>query len=73
AASTNARINDWKNVSAVIEWVNGIIWSWWLVYLGLGAGVYFTIRSRAVQIRKVKTIFTRMFRGKSSEDGVSSF
>lgn len=69
----HAQTNDWNNVSAVIEWLNGIIWSSWLVYLCLGAGVYFTIRSRAVQIRKIKSIFTQMFRGKSSEDGVSSF
>ncbi|MDN6378312.1 MAG: alanine:cation symporter family protein [Brevibacterium aurantiacum] len=60
-------------MSAVLEWLNGIIWSSALVYLCLGAGVYFTIRSRAVQIRQIKAIFTQMFRGKSSDEGVSSF
>nr|WP_278189725.1 alanine/glycine:cation symporter family protein [Brevibacterium sp. ZH18] len=65
--------NDWRTVSAVLDWLNGIIWSSALVYLCLGAGVYFTIRSRAVQIRQIKAIFTQMFRGKSSDEGVSSF
>ena len=60
-------------MSAVLDWLNGIIWSSALVYLCLGAGVYFTIRSRAVQIRQIKAIFTQMFRGKSSNEGVSSF
>ncbi|MDN6332449.1 MAG: alanine:cation symporter family protein [Micrococcaceae bacterium] len=60
-------------MTAVIEWLNNIIWSSALVYLCLGAGVYFTIRSRAVQFRKIKAIFVQMFRGKSSNEGVSSF
>lgn len=60
-------------MSAVLEWLNGIIWSSALVYLCLGAGVYFTIRSRAVQIRQIKAIFRQMFRGRSSDEGVSSF
>lgn len=60
-------------MSAVLDWLNNIIWSSALVYLCLGAGVYFTIRSRAVQIRQIKAIFTQMFRGKSSNEGVSSF
>ncbi|GAA1861882.1 amino acid carrier protein [Brevibacterium marinum] len=60
-------------MSAVLEWLNDIIWSSALVYLCLGAGVYFTIRSRAVQIRQIKAIFVQMFRGKSSNEGVSSF
>lgn len=60
-------------MSAVLEWLNGIIWSSALVYLCLGAGIYFTIRSRAVQIRQIPAIFTQMFRGKSSNEGVSSF
>ncbi|WP_309132724.1 alanine/glycine:cation symporter family protein [Brevibacterium sp.] len=60
-------------MSAFIEWLNSIIWSSALVYLCLGAGLYFTIRSRAVQIRQIKAIFTQMFRGKSSNEGVSSF
>jgi AGCS family alanine or glycine:cation symporter len=60
-------------VSAFIDWLNGVVWSSALVYLCLGAGVYFTIRSRAVQIRQIPAIFTQMFRGKSSNEGVSSF
>ena len=68
-----ARKNEWRSVSAFIDWLNGVVWSSALVYLCLGAGVYFTIRSRAVQIRQIPAIFRQMFRGKSSNEGVSSF
>ena len=60
-------------MSAFIDWLNGVVWSSALVYLCLGAGVYFTIRSRAVQIRQIPAIFKQMFTGKSSNEGVSSF
>src|SRR5690625_8026137 len=60
-------------MSAFIDWLNGVVWSSALVYLCLGAGVYFTVRSRAVQIRQIPAIFRQMFGGKSSNEGVSSF
>lgn len=68
-----ARKKEWRSVSAFIDWLNGVVWSSALVYLCLGAGVYFTIRSRAVQIRQIPAIFKQMFTGKSSNEGVSSF
>lgn len=53
--------------------VNGIIWSPALIALCLGVGLYFSIRSRFLQLRHVREMIRLMFDGKSSESGVSSF
>ncbi|MCR5978533.1 amino acid carrier protein [Gordonia jinghuaiqii] len=53
--------------------LNSIIWSNPLVYLCLGVGVYFSIRSRFLQIRHVPEMIRVMRTGESSPDGVSSF
>ncbi|UAL30301.1 alanine:cation symporter family protein [Nocardioides rotundus] len=55
--------------STISSWV----WSPVLVYLCLGAGLYFTIRTKLVQVRGVPEMVRQMFRGQSSESGVSSF
>lgn len=56
-----------------IDWVNGIIWSPVLVYLCLIVGVFFTIRTRLLQIRKIPTMIRSTFKGDSTAEGVSSF
>ncbi|NNH71431.1 alanine:cation symporter family protein [Nocardia uniformis] len=53
--------------------INGYIWSNGLIYLCLAAGVYFSIRSRFVQVRQVPEMVRLMFRGEKSPSGVSSF
>ena len=53
--------------------LNSIIWSNPLVYLCLGVGVYFSIRSRFLQIRHIPEMIRVMRHGQSSPDGVSSF
>lgn len=53
--------------------VNGIIWSKALIALCLGVGLYFSIRSRFLQLRHVREMIRLMFDGKSSDSGVSSF
>ena len=60
-------------MSALIEWVNGIIWSPVLVYLCLAVGVYFTIRTRLLQIRQIPAMLSSTFRGEKSADGVHPF
>ena len=45
-------------VTRVIETVNGWVWSTPLVVLCLGAGLYFSLRTRFVQVRR----FGEMFR-----------
>jgi AGCS family alanine or glycine:cation symporter len=53
--------------------VNGIIWSPALIVLCLGAGLYFSVRSRFLQVRHVREMTRLMMEGKSSDQGVSSF
>ena len=57
----------------VVNAVNNIIWSNWLVYLCLGAGVYFSLRTRFSQIRNLKEMVHLLFAGEKSEEGISSF
>ncbi|XZG70824.1 alanine/glycine:cation symporter family protein [Chitinibacteraceae bacterium HSL-7] len=57
----------------VVNWINGWIWSPALIYLCLGAGLYFSIRTRFVQVRYFPEMLRLMLDGKSSDAGVSSF
>ncbi|MDR7211369.1 alanine/glycine:cation symporter family protein [Flavobacterium piscis] len=57
----------------VVGFLNGIIWSNALIVLCLGAGLYFSLRTRFLQVRHFKEMFRLLFDGKSSESGVSSF
>ncbi|WP_286956737.1 alanine/glycine:cation symporter family protein [Brevibacterium sp. UBA7493] len=60
-------------MSDIISLLNDLVWSPVLVYLCLGVGVFFTIRTKAIQIRRIGDIFVYMFTGKGSASGVSSF
>ena len=60
-------------MSEFLTAVNGYVWSNALVYLCLAAGVYFSIRSRFVQVRQVPEMIRLMFKGETSPSGVSSF
>jgi alanine or glycine:cation symporter, AGCS family len=55
------------------EAVNGIIWSNPVVYVCLGVGLLFSIMTRFLQIRHLKEMIHLVFKGKSSEAGVSPF
>ena len=57
----------------ILEFINGIIWSKALIALCLGAGLYFSIRTRFMQLRSVPEMIRLLLSGKSSEAGVSSF
>ncbi len=57
---------------SVIDFLNGIIWSKALVYLCLGAGVYFSIVLKFPQVRLIKDMVGQLFTGKASDSGVSS-
>ncbi len=56
-----------------LDALNSIIWSNSLIYLCLAAGVYFSIRSRFVQVRQFKEMIRLMLKGEKSPSGVSSF
>lgn len=57
----------------IIDFLMSVIWSTPLIILCIAAGLYFSIRTRFVQIRLVKTMVLELFRGQSSDKGVSSF
>jgi AGCS family alanine or glycine:cation symporter len=60
-------------VEAIINAVNGIIWSKALIVMCLGAGLYFTIRTRFMQVRGFAEMLRLTVSGQKSEAGVSSF
>lgn len=57
----------------VVGVLNDIVWSNALIILCLGTGLYFSLRTRFLQIRHIKEMLRLLFDGKSSESGVSSF
>ncbi|WP_407280678.1 alanine/glycine:cation symporter family protein [Aromatoleum evansii] len=60
-------------MTEIINTLNGYIWSPALIYLCLGVGLYFSIRTRFMQVRGFKEMIRLMFESKSSDAGVSSF
>lgn len=60
-------------MSDVLSAINNVIWSDWLVFLCLATGVYFSVRSRFLQVRHVKGMIQQLLRGEKSASGVSSF
>ncbi len=57
----------------LIGFISGIIWSPPLVFLCLGTGLYFSIRTRFLQLRHVGEMVRLIFTGKGSAAGISSF
>ncbi|MCW7609931.1 alanine:cation symporter family protein [Serratia bockelmannii] len=56
-----------------VDAVNGVIWSQALIYLCLGTGLYFSLRTRFLQLRHLKGMVRLIFQGKANAAGVSSF
>jgi len=56
-----------------IGMINNIVWSNALIVLCLGTGLYFSLRTRFLQVRHFKEMFRLLFDGKSTDSGVSSF
>ncbi|MFA7448190.1 MAG: alanine/glycine:cation symporter family protein [Weeksellaceae bacterium] len=56
-----------------VDLLNSIIWSNALIILCILGGLYFSVRTRFVQVRLVKTMVKLLFKGKLSAKGVSSF
>jgi len=57
----------------IVDVVNGFIWSNALIFLCLGAGLFFSIITRFVQVRLFKEMIRLLFSSKESEHGISSF
>ena len=50
----------------VLDWLNAIIWSPALIYLCLFLGLYFSIRTRFMQVRGIPEMLRLMVNNKSS-------
>lgn len=57
----------------IINDINGIIWSPALVYLCLGAGLFFSVITRFAQVRHFGEMCRLLFRRNDSPEGISSF
>ncbi|WP_132993209.1 alanine/glycine:cation symporter family protein [Gordonia zhaorongruii] len=60
-------------MSEILATVNEWVWSKGLVFLCLAAGVFFSVRSRFLQVRHIKHMVVLLFKGEKSDSGVSSF
>src|SRR5210317_2269436 len=57
----------------IINTINSYVWSSALVYLCLGAGLFFSIMTRFVQVRQFKEMIRLLSGGRESEKGISTF
>ncbi len=57
----------------LVQSLNDVIWSPALIYLCLGAGLFFSIVTRFVQVRHFREMWRLLLSGKSSKQGISSF
>lgn len=60
-------------MQSFVDFLNGIIWSPVLIYLCLGAGLFYSIATRFVQVRHFREMWRLLLDGKSSDKGISSF
>lgn len=60
-------------MEALVNTINSLIWSKALIALCLGAGLYFSLRTRFMQVRGFGEMIRLMRSGGSSAAGVSSF
>ena len=56
-----------------VNGLNSILWSTPVIYILLGVGLLFSVLTRFLQVRHIKEMVTLMFKGKSSNAGISSF
>jgi len=61
------------NFSEIVSLFSGWIWGMPFIIFCLGAGLYFSLRTRFLQLRYIKTMVKLLFQGKSSASGISSF
>jgi AGCS family alanine or glycine:cation symporter len=57
----------------IVDLINGYVWSPALVYLCLGAGLFYTLLTRFVQVRLFREMIRLLLVNKSSDAGISSF
>lgn len=57
----------------IVDQLNAVIWSPALVYLCLGAGLFFSIMTRFVQVRLLREMVKLLVSGRASAQGISTF
>ena len=60
-------------MQSIVDTLNGFIWSNYLIFLCLGAGAFFSILTRFVQVRMFREMCRLLLSGKSSDKGISTF
>jgi len=60
-------------VEDFINGLNAIVWSNALIFVALASGLFYSFKTKFVQIRMFKEMIRLLFGGKSSKRGVSSF
>ncbi len=60
-------------MQAFVNTVNSYIWSDALIYFALGAGLFFSIKTKFLQVRLFREMVNLLFSGKSSAKGISTF
>ncbi|WP_044640223.1 alanine/glycine:cation symporter family protein [Risungbinella massiliensis] len=66
----------WDQVSEYVASINDIIWTYLLIAILIGVGLYFSVRLRFVQFRQLGEMIRQMsdgFRSSGKKEGVSSF
>jgi AGCS family alanine or glycine:cation symporter len=57
----------------IVSTINGYVWSWVLVGLCLGAGLFYSIMTRFAQARHFREMLRLLFSSRESDAGISSF
>ncbi len=60
-------------MNEIVTAINAVVWSPALVFLCLGTGLYFSVRTRFLQLRHFREMIRLIFQGKVSETGISPF
>ncbi|MDR0421660.1 MAG: amino acid carrier protein, partial [Proteiniphilum sp.] len=59
--------------SKIVSEISAFVWGTPVIVFLLAAGLYFSLRTRFMQIRYFKRMMHMLFHGKSSDSGISSF
>lgn len=62
---------EWVN--SFVDWANNYLWTYILIALLIGAGLYFSIRTKFVQFRMFSEMFRVITEKKETDTGVSAF
>ena len=60
-------------LTSMVDRSNGLLWGSVLIYLLIGAGLYFTIMTRGIQVRYFGHMFKLLRSSRQSNGGISSF